>query len=197
MRGKRPFYVLFAGVNGAGKSTLFQSDMWEFSDVFRKALRVNSDEILIEQGGDWRNELDQIRAGREAVRRLSKYLSDKSTFTQETTLAGRSVLKNIRDAHNDGFFIMLHYVGVENPDIAHERVKHREDIGGHGIEPELVEKRWHKSLEHLSDVIHYCDDVYLYDNSRLLEPLARFDRGELARTYSEPFGVTWFKRFIE
>ena len=197
MCGKRPFYVLFAGVNGAGKSTLFHSGMWEFGDVFRNALRVNPDEILVEQGGDWRRESDRIRAGREAVKRIHQYLLDGLTFTQETTLAGRTMLKTIREARGRGYFVMLHYIGVENASIANERVLHRQGIGGHGIAPELIERRWHRSLEHLQDVLGICDDVYLYDNSQLMVPVARFDQGKLVKTYPAPFGVTWYKRFIE
>ena len=197
MRSNRPFYVLFAGVNGAGKSTLFKSGMWEFSGVFGKALRVNPDEILVDQGGDWRSETDQIRAGREAVRRINQYLSDCLTFTQETTLAGQSILRTIREAKQRGYWVMLHYIGVEEAAIAHERVLHREDVGGHGIAQEVIERRWHRSLGHLRDVLMLCDDVYLYDNSYLMQPVARYFEGELVQVYSEPFGTTWFKQFLE
>lgn len=50
---EQPFYVVFAGVNGAGKSTLFRSDFWHTGGMPATMARVNPDEILREQGGDW------------------------------------------------------------------------------------------------------------------------------------------------
>lgn len=50
-------YVLFAGVNGAGKSTLYYGHLYD-----KKQPRVNSDEILKESGGDWKNTIEQSAA---------------------------------------------------------------------------------------------------------------------------------------
>ena len=60
---EQPFYVVFAGVNGAGKSTLFRSDFWHTGGMPATMVRVNPDEILREQGGDWSNGQDQVAAG--------------------------------------------------------------------------------------------------------------------------------------
>lgn len=38
--GKRPRYVLFAGVNGAGKSTLFRSGLWHAGEGDTQLPRV-------------------------------------------------------------------------------------------------------------------------------------------------------------
>ena len=46
-----PTYTIFAGVNGAGKSTLYSTLLQENHDF---GVRVNSDEIVISNGGDWR-----------------------------------------------------------------------------------------------------------------------------------------------
>lgn len=47
-------YTIFAGVNGAGKSTLYSSMKEELSNQER----VNSDEILKNFGGNWKNQED-------------------------------------------------------------------------------------------------------------------------------------------
>ena len=89
-------YILLSGVNGAGKSTLYQS-LQSLQDM----PRVNVDEILREFG-DWKNTTDVMAAGKIAVEKIARYLKEEITFNQETTLCGRSILKNIRLAKNRG-----------------------------------------------------------------------------------------------
>ena len=85
-------YVIIAGVNGAGKSTLYQ-----INDNLKKMPRVNVDEI-IRDIGDWRNVRDVFSAGKIAVEKISQYMNDGITFNQETTLCGKSIIKNILKA---------------------------------------------------------------------------------------------------
>lgn len=113
-------YILIAGVNGAGKSTLYQS-----LQSLQELPRVNTDEILREFG-DWRSTSDVMKAGKIAVKKITGYLDEGITFSQETTLCGKSILKNIANAKEKRYFIELHYIGVE-------RVAVRVKKGGHGI----------------------------------------------------------------
>lgn len=83
--------------------------------------RVNTDEILREFG-DWRNISDEIKAGKIAVKKIARYFAKGITFNQETTLCGKLILNNIANAKEKGYFIELHYIGVESVDIAKERV---------------------------------------------------------------------------
>lgn len=106
-------YRIYAGVNGAGKSTLYDS---EHMDAGMK--RVNADEILMGNGGDWRNVKDIMTASKEAIRQVNHYLMDGVSFCQETTLSGKSILNNIKKAKERGFAILLIYVGVGSPEIA-------------------------------------------------------------------------------
>ena len=94
--------------------------------------RVNTDEILREFG-DWRNTADLMKAGRIAVERLNAYLQAGITFNQETTLCGHTILHTIRRAKQSGYGIELHYVGVDSPEIAKQRIAERVKMGGHGI----------------------------------------------------------------
>ena len=86
----RPLYVVFAGVNGAGKSTFYRTGFWREPGMPRSLARVNSDEIVVEEGGDPRSDADQMRAGREALRRIDACLEGRKSFNQETTLTGRT-----------------------------------------------------------------------------------------------------------
>jgi len=129
-------YILIAGVNGAGKSTLYQS-LQSLQDM----PRVNTDEIL-RVFGDWRNMGDVMAAGKIAVKRISQYFDEGITFNQETTLCGKSIINNIEKAKKRGYFIELHYIGVESVDIAKERVLERVKQGGHGIAEKDIERRY-------------------------------------------------------
>ena len=53
------------GYSGAGKSTLYSTLIQENHDF---GVRVNSDEIVISNGGDWRNKSDQAKAMKMAVK---------------------------------------------------------------------------------------------------------------------------------
>lgn len=45
----------------------------------------------------------------------------------------KSISRNITKAKEQGFYITMNYIGVETPEIAESRVKHRVENGGHGI----------------------------------------------------------------
>ena len=57
---QKKIYEIYAGINGAGKSTLYCLR----GDESKLLNRVNSNEILKENGGDWRSVSDQSRAMR-------------------------------------------------------------------------------------------------------------------------------------
>lgn len=67
------------------------------------------------------------------------FLEEKS-FNEETTLTGKTILKIIDKAKDLGYKIHLYYIGIDNPEIAKERVKNRVTRGGHGISPDVIKK---------------------------------------------------------
>ena len=98
----RPAYVVFAGVNGAGKSTFYRTGLWRTEEMPATMARVNSDEIVVAQGGDPASGADQLRAGREAVRLIEEHFAHRRSFNQETTLTGHAALRNMRRAREAG-----------------------------------------------------------------------------------------------
>lgn len=70
-------------------------------------VRVNSDEIVVANGGDWRNPSDQARAMKEAVKLIKRCINDQCDFNQETTLTGKSIINNIIKAGEKGFKIKM------------------------------------------------------------------------------------------
>lgn len=180
-------YILYAGVNGSGKSTLYN-----IGDEYIGLPRVNTDEILAEFG-DWRNPTDVLRAGKIAVNRIREMFSKEQSFVQETTLCGHNIIKNIMTAKENGYKIIIFYIGVENVEIAKNRIANRVRKGGHGIPDADVERRFEESFANLERVIPFCDEIYFYDNTDEFRRIAAITEGiEEIKGTNLP---EWFIRF--
>lgn len=157
-------FNIFAGVDGAGKTTLYFKQLETEKNKYF-GLRVNIDEI-VQAIGDWKNPKDQIRASKIALKIRNEYLENGYSFNQETTLCGKSIISFIRKAKDKGYKINLYYVGLESEQIAKDRVKIRVSKGGHGIAPELIERRYKESLENLKAILPIVNNLYLFDNTK-------------------------------
>lgn len=166
-------YILFAGCNGAGKSTLFQT-----CHSLQQIPRVNVDEI-VRGNGSWKNPEDLFRAGLQAVRMIRRYLENGISFTQETTLCGRSIIHNIHKAKANGYEVTIYYVGIASESLALERIRHRVENGGHGIPEEDVRRRFWESAESLVRIMPETDRIELFDNSENMRWVASIRRGKV------------------
>lgn len=153
--------TIFAGVNGAGKSTLYNSP---FLEKEKLGIRINTDEI-VRTFGDWKNEADQMKAGRMAIKLRKDCIEKGLSFNQETTLTGNSIIKLIDQVKEKGYKVHLFYVGVSSPEIAKERIAGRVKRGGHDIPNKMVEKRYYESIENLKTILTKVDLAEIYDNS--------------------------------
>ena len=139
-------YTIFAGVNGAGKSTLYK--LFDGKDI---GIRINSDEIITQNGWDWRDAKAQYRA----------------------------IIKTIKEAKEKGFSVQMCYVGLESPELAIKRVSNRVREGGHGIDEGDIRRRYDTSLSTLKEVIPLCDYIEFFDNSKNFETIALYDKGQI------------------
>ncbi|WP_066875267.1 zeta toxin family protein [Clostridium mediterraneense] len=168
-------YTIFAGVNGAGKTSIYKSIYY---DENKDEKRINTDE-MVARVGSWKDNNLQMKCAREAIKLIKQYISEDISFNQETTLSGKSIVKNIKSAKESGFYVVMNYIGVESADIAKERVKLRVQNGGHGIPDEAIERRYVESLENLKNIIEFCDVLNIYDNTDRFKIVAIFEKGEL------------------
>jgi len=157
--GERLRLVVVAGSNGAGKSTLSatlrtpQSIPVLDPDAVARALRPDAPEQAATQ------------AGRDILRLQKEYLSRGQSFAVETTLAGTSILRLMEDARRNGFRIDLRYIGLEQVQIAIDRIAVRAARGGHTIPVVDVRRRFGRSIQHLAGAIERADHVLLIDNT--------------------------------
>ena len=170
-----PTYTIFAGVNGAGKTSIYKSIYYNEN---KNEKRINTDE-MVARIGSWKDNNLQMRCAREAVKLIKQYILEGIPFNQETTLSGRSIVKNIKFAKENGFYIVMNYIGLENPELAKERVKIRVSKGGHGIPDKDIERRYYDSLKKLNDVIEICDEVNIYDNTEVLREVIYLKNGKI------------------
>ena len=187
---KKIFY-LFAGVNGAGKSTLYNTESLDIN--IKDTVRINTDEI-VRKIGNWKNDSDQIKAAKIAINLRNNCFQYGKSFNKETTLTGKTILKNIDKAKEQGYELQLFYVGLNSSDIAKERVKNRVEKGGHNIENDVIEKRYYESLKNLKKIISKFDKVYLYDNSIKYKNIFLFSDNTIL---FKDKNITWSREAIE
>ena len=187
---KRPQYIIFAGCNGCGKSTLYEACKTNF-----KYPRVNSDQALLSFNGNWRLQTDRLKADRITINQIKDYFSKKISFCQETTLCGKSIIKNISKARNEGYDIHLYYVGVESAEIAKERIRYRVSMGGHGIPDNDVERRYLETVQKMKAIWPMCDMVVFFDNTESFTYVAYYEDGDFIQL--TPTLPNWIKEIVE
>lgn len=194
----QPTLVVFAGVNGAGKSTFYQSGLWCECDTDSRMSRINPDEMIVAAGKDWSSPTDQLWAGKQAVGQVRDNFAHMRSFNQETTLAGKSAVVRIRKACSLGYRVRLFYIGVDSPEVALARIRHRVQVGGHDIRPEDVERRFSASISALGEVLSYTHEAVVLDNTDGFVHLAAWRNGTLCWWSSEKAKAhPWFARAIQ
>lgn len=160
-RTRKPNLVIVAGPNGAGKSTVADFlitnrsiDNYINADVIAKGMAVSEN-----SGSD-------IMAGRVLLNAIETSLDKGQSFAFESTMAGSSWRKLLKDARTKGYEITICYVAVDSVDTALIRIRQRVAEGGHNIPNSTVRRRYQRSLEmFFSAYRHLCDCWYFFDNS--------------------------------
>lgn len=166
--------TIFAGVNGAGKSTLY--NIINLPDT---GIRLNSDELIRSSGLDWRSVKVQLDAGQKIIRLQNDCFDKGLSFNRETTLCGNSILKTFKQAKDLGYTVKLYYVGVNNPEIAKQRVAKRIALGGHGVSEATIERRYAVSIDNFIKIYEFCDIIDVYDNSADAPQLVAYKQGNM------------------
>ncbi len=92
-------------------------------------------------------------------------VSNSMSLTYETVLSHPAKIDFIKTAKQYGYRIYLYYIATEDPEINISRVKIRVAQRGHNVNPEVIKKRYHRSLNLLKSVVKESNRAYLWDNS--------------------------------
>ena len=124
-----------------------------------------------------------IKAGRLMLQRMDDLLSEGTDFAFETTLATRSYVRFIEQAHAKGYFVTLLYFWLPTPQQAVERVATRVREGGHDIPREVICRRYRMGLKNLTALYApICDYWAIYDNSSADTQVKMIASGGLSAT---------------
>ena len=157
-----PRMYIISGCNGSGKTTASYMLLPELLDCSEF---VNSDEFA-KSLAPFHPETAYITASRYMLKKLRYLFARREDFCIETTLATRSLLKMVRTAQDQGYFVTVVYLWLNSPEIAVERVAARVEAGGHDVPPEVIRRRYYTGLEYFFELYApACDKWMLVDNS--------------------------------
>ncbi|MCD8313687.1 MAG: zeta toxin family protein [Bacteroidales bacterium] len=159
-----PTLYILSGCNGAGKTTasytllpeMLECKQFVNADEFAKALSPFNPEKV------------SIQASRYMLLKIRYLLERGEDFSIETTLATRALLKIVKKAQEDGYYVVLLYFWLNSPDLAVKRVRARVAAGGHNIPEETIRRRYYVGLGYLfHDYAPIVDRWILADNTRV------------------------------
>ena len=157
-----PRMYIISGCNGSGKTTASYMLLPELLDCSEF---VNSDEFA-KSLAPFHPETAYITASRYMLKKLRYLFARREDFCIETTLATRSLLKMVRTAQNQGYYVTVLYLWLKDPEIAVRRVAARVEAGGHDVPPDVIRRRYYTGLEYFFDLYApVCDKWMLVDNT--------------------------------
>ena len=167
MTGHVPLVVVLAGPNGAGKST---SAPYLLKDALAVDEFVNADTIA--QGlSAYRPDAAAVTAGRIMLERLRVLANLSRDFAFETTLAGRSHARWLRELQAAGYRTHLIFLSLPSADLAVARVADRVRRGGHHVPDAVIRRRFVAGLRNLFSVYMQVFDAWtIYDNADVVSP---------------------------
>lgn len=153
---------IIAGCNGAGKTTASYNML---PDILEVKEFVNADEIA--KGlSPFQPERVSMAAGRLMLERIHQLMEKKEDFAFETTLATRTYVKLVEEAHQKGYFSTLLFFYLESPELAIQRVAQRVSEGGHHIPEEVIRRRYGRGLKNFFQLFSpLVDDWTFVDTS--------------------------------
>jgi predicted ABC-type ATPase len=182
-----PRVVIFAGPNGAGKST--------HADAILAALGietfVNADYIARGLSGRHTDAV-AFEAGRIMLKRLRQLGNARADFAFESTLSSRTFAVFLRSLKAQGYAVAIYYFSLANAQLAIRRVKLRVALGGHDVPPEVVRRRFGRSLCNFFTLYApLADEWALFDNS--FSPRALPVATQFANQLTVTEAATWQK----
>lgn len=153
-----PILTVLAGPNGAGKSTIYE--------IVKPSGRfINADKIESALPPSIAKADREKMAARSAIKAVRLQLTRKWDFTVETTLAGSWPIRMMQDAKDLGYHIDFVFVCLDSVERSLERVEFRVRQGGHDIPPDVIERRFPRSLANLPKAVKLADEAGVIDNS--------------------------------
>ena len=172
----RPVFTVIGGPNGAGKSTYMDrlaASGYSLGEV------VNPDMIAAVLPGP--DATRDARAGRETLHRTRRLIAAGQTFSRETTLSGKEILRTVQTAKDAGFTVNLFVVGVDSLQTSQRRVEQRVKEGGLGIPAQVQARRFDRSFDNAVRAARIADTtVFVHSREEQFQSVGMARRGMMA-----------------
>jgi predicted ABC-type ATPase len=157
-----------AGPNGAGKTTAAYTLLPE---VMKTKEFVNADEIA--RGlSPFNVEAVAFEAARIMLQRIELLMNQGGDLAIETTLSTRSYVQTIHRAQQMGYLVSLYYFWIPSAKMSKERVAIRVARGGHNIPPDVIERRYGRSVSNLTKLyIPVCNYFTVFNNTGVVSEI--------------------------
>jgi predicted ABC-type ATPase len=137
-----------------------------------------------------------IEAGRTMLRRRRELIKERLSFCVETTLATRTLLRSIEEAHAVGYRVKLIFLFTPFANINELRVKQRVMTGGHNIDTDTIRRRHALGLKYLTTYWAACDEGIVFD-VRTRSPFEILRKDKRGTRISDTAGWTLLATRIE
>lgn len=183
-----PLVVMIAGPNGAGKTTFYRSHLSVLGLRF-----VNADSLAAE-----------LSAGPYAAARVAdeirrELIRQRESFVFETVFSDPvgEKLAFMKYAEQEGFAVVVCFIGIESAELSDRRVAMRVTRKGHDVPRDKLIARFPRTLVNLAAAMRELSDVRVYDNTDLRTPfreVGRFSKGEVVKL-NRPV-PKWLRRLL-
>jgi predicted ABC-type ATPase len=154
--------IIIAGPNGAGKTTFARS----FLPVEAQCSRFINADLIAAGLSPFAPESAAIRAGRLMLEEISSCVQRRENFAFETTLAGLSYLRHIRQWRSADYHVGLFFLSLPDVETAIAREAERVRQGGHNILEPVIRRRFAAGLTNVNRAYKSAVDSWaVYDNS--------------------------------
>jgi predicted ABC-type ATPase len=162
MAALKPNLYIIAGPNGVGKTTFAR----EFLPHYVECLEFVNADLIASGLSPFAPERAAIRAGRIVLEQIHSLCRNQRDFGFESTLAGKTQIRMLRDLKKNGYKIHMFYLWISSVELAMERIADRVREGGHFVPEETVRRRFGKSLFNFMRFYRpLADTWHLFDNS--------------------------------
>jgi len=147
----KPCAIIIAGPNGAGKTTFAREFLAKEASC---PTFINADLIA---GGlsPFQPENMAAKAMRIMLESVRENLNRRASFAVETTLAGKSYIKNIPEWQQLGYDVRLYFLKLSSVELAIQRVAFRVREGGHNIPEDVIRRRYKNGWLNFTDKCKY------------------------------------------
>ena len=137
---QRPLMVAVTGPNGAGKTTFYHAHLKP------AGLRlINADVLAAEL------DMEAYAAAAVAGRLRQELLRQRESFVFETVFSDPvgDKLEFLKAAAEQGYTVILCFIGISGPEVSEQRVAMRVTQGGHDVPAEKLITRYPRTLANL------------------------------------------------